>query len=125
MKALLTLMLALGLGFAMDAQEVRTENYENGQAKVQYTIFGNYIQMVAYYEDGAVKETGSYLNNQPHGEYRQYSPDGELMSAGEYERGKKQGIWLFRPNGGETLYQVVYEDNVRTDVDRWVAAEQE
>ncbi len=124
MKALFTLIALVGLGLTMQAQEVRTENYENGQTKVQYTIFGNYIQMVAYYENGAVKETGSYLNNQPHGEYRQYSQDGELMSAGQYVRGQKQGIWLFRPNGGEMLYQVVYEDNVRKEVDRWVAAEQ-
>ena len=123
MKALLTFALMAMFGLAAQAQEVCTTAYNNGQTQAQYTIFGDYVQMVAYHENGVVKETGSYLNNKPHGEYHLYDENGELLSAGEYVRGQKQGIWLFRAGGGETLYKVVYEDNVQVEVDRWVAAD--
>ncbi|KAB2817101.1 MAG: hypothetical protein EP346_07470 [Bacteroidetes bacterium] len=122
MKRLMTIamMLAGGLLFA---QEVRTETYENGQTKTQYTVYGNYIEMIAFYQDGQVKETGSYLANKPHGEYRQYNEAGDLISAGEYVNGEKEGIWLYRAGGGDMLYQIEYVDNVRTTVNRWVAVE--
>lgn len=123
MKALFTTLFALVIGVAAYAQDVRTETYDNGQTKVEYTIFGNYIQMVAYHENGVVKETGSYLNNKPHGEYALYDEEGKMLSSGEYVHGEKQGMWLYRAGGGDMLYQVVYEDNVRTEVSRWVAAD--
>ncbi|NVK29142.1 MAG: hypothetical protein HWE14_13905 [Flavobacteriia bacterium] len=123
MKALFTTALLVVFTALATGQDVRTETYENGQTKVEYTMFGNYVQMVAYHENGVVKETGSYLNNKPHGEYRLYDEEGELLSAGEYVQGKKQGIWLFRAGGGDMLYQVEYEDNVKKDVERWVIAD--
>ncbi|KAB2809831.1 toxin-antitoxin system YwqK family antitoxin [Phaeocystidibacter luteus] len=123
MKALFTTALLVVFTALATAQDVRTETYDNGQTKVEYTMFGNYVQMVAYHENGVVKETGSFLNNKPHGEYRLYDSEGELLSAGEYVQGKKQGIWLFRAGGGDMLYQVEYEDNVKKDVERWVIAD--
>lgn len=122
MKALFTLLLAMG-GLTLAAQEVRTENYEDGQVKTQYTVFGNYVEVTAFYQDGTVKETGSYLNHKPHGEYRQYNTKGEMISSGTYENGKKEGVWLYRNGDGDELYEVHYRNNQRVDVDRWVAAE--
>lgn len=122
MKAIVTIALMLAGGLIY-AQEIRTETFDNGQIKKQYTIFGNYVEMVAYHANGQVRETGSYLNDKPHGEYRQYDQEGELLSAGEYVRGDREGIWLYRAGGGDMLYQVQYEDNVRVDVSRWVAAD--
>lgn len=123
MKALFTFAFAVLFGAAVQAQEVRTTTYDNGQIQTQYTIYGDYVQMISYHENGIVKETGSYLENKPHGEYHLYDEEGELLSAGEYVKGQKQGIWLFRAGGGETLYKVVYKDNVQVEVDRWVAAD--
>lgn len=111
------------VGSLLFAQEVRTETYDNGQTKVQYTVFGNYVEMVAYFENGQVRETGAYLSNVPHGEYRQFDANGELISAGNYVNGERQGIWLYRAGGGDMLYQVEYVDNVRMNVNKWVAAE--
>lgn len=123
MKVLMTAMMVVLFGLSY-AQEVRTETYDNGQVKTQYTIFGSYIEVVAYHENGQIKETGAYMNNKPHGDYRQYNEEGELIRSGEYVHGEKQGIWLFKSGEGDLLYQVQYKDNVRVEVNKWVAAEQ-
>lgn len=123
MKALITFIAVAFVGLAAQAQDIRTETYDNGQIKTEYTIFGEYIQMVSYYEDGAIKETGSYLNNLPHGEYKKFDRNGDLLTGGQYVRGQKQGSWTFRANNGEMLYHVEYVDNIQVNVDRWVAAE--
>lgn len=122
MKALMTVALMM-MGSLLFAQEVRTEMYENGQVKAQYTVFGNHVDVVAYYENGQIKETGSYLNNKPNGQYRQYDVAGVLISAGEFVNGKREGIWLFRAGDGDMLYQVDYVNNTRASVEKWVAVE--
>jgi len=48
---------------------------------------------VDYYDDGAVKASGSVKDGQLHGAWTWYRRDGSLMRAGRFNRGEPTGTW--------------------------------
>jgi len=52
-----------------------------------------------YYDNGSLKSTGSYLDNQKHAKWVYYYPSGQIEQTGNYKQGKEDGDWeWFYPN---------------------------
>ncbi|MEZ4999861.1 MAG: hypothetical protein R2727_04070 [Bacteroidales bacterium] len=66
-----------------------------------------------FYEGGAVKETGSYLNNRRSGEWKFYSIDGKLVQVGGYRNGREEGTWIWYYDSGEMLREEDYYQGKR------------
>lgn len=89
------------------------------QTEDTYTRNGKNCSVVKYYEDGTVKETGTFYNNVPHGKWVQYHEDGGIGMEAFYENGKKTGKWFVWTADGEFLYEVAYADNKLQNSHRW------
>ena len=50
-----------------------------------------------YYPDGKIKTMGTYWNNQLHGDYFEFYPNGKVWKKWHYFEGKEEGIqtWYF------------------------------
>ena len=53
-----------------------------------------------YYENNAVKSTGTYKNVKLDGLYTEYYPNGRIKTEGHYENGDKKGLWKFFTDSG-------------------------
>lgn len=67
----------------------------------KYSVVGAQVQKVSFYESGAVKEQGYFLNEKLHGTWVSYNEDGSVNTIAFYDQGKKVGIWSFFRNGEE------------------------
>ena len=57
-----------------------------------YCFKNKYIILLGF------REEGSYENCELHGSSKSFNGKGELLSEGQYKRGKKTGIWKFYEN---------------------------
>lgn len=99
----------LMLGVTAMAQEVKPqfEKLDNGLTKATY-----------YHENGAVAQTGTFLNNERHGEWISYDVDGKKTAEAKYANDHKTGKWFFWK--GDVLTEVDYSNNDIVAVNTWV-----
>jgi len=75
---------------------------------------GNLIKGTFYYEDGSIRQEGTYKDGRLHGEWISYNQDGKKTAIANYKNGKKDGKWFF---WSETkLTEVDYENSVIASV---------
>lgn len=89
----------------------------SGQNKIQKPIFeeqGEIIKGRFYYEDGSVRQEGTYKNGKLHGEWISYNTSGEKTAIAEYKNGAKDGKWFFW--SADKLTEVDYNNNAITSV---------
>jgi antitoxin component YwqK of YwqJK toxin-antitoxin module len=91
----------------------------SAQSKPVYKKSGHTITVFHYYENGAVKETGTYFKGVLHGTWMQYHPTGELKAKARYDYGDKEGKWFTWSPDGKELVEVEYEDNKPISVSKW------
>jgi len=98
MKSLL-IMLALLFSFGLygQAQEPLYER-EDDMIKVTY-----------YHDNGQIAQTGFFLDEKLHGEWRMFDDEGNKLAIGNYDMGKKTGKWFFWDKKG--LKEVNFVDN--------------
>ncbi|CAL68033.1 toxin-antitoxin system YwqK family antitoxin [Christiangramia forsetii] len=78
---------------------------------------GNLIKGTFYYEDGSIRQEGTYKDGRLHGEWVSYNQDGKKTAIANYKNGKKDGKWFF---WSETkLTEVDYENSVIASVNSW------
>lgn len=70
---------------------------------------GELIKGTFYYEDGDIKQEGTYKNGKLHGKWISYGQDGKKNALAQYEEGKKIGKWFFWAN--DVLTEVDYDNN--------------
>jgi len=99
--------VALLFGATVIAQDVKPEFEKNGDA-VKGTFF---------YEDGTVKQVGTYKDGKLHGEWTMYTEDGEKQAIAQYQNGEKVGKWFFWND--DQLTEVDYSDSKITAVTKW------
>jgi len=59
---------------------------------------------VNYYEDGTLKEIGTYVDNRIEGPIRQYHPNGNIKAIGTYKHWKKKiGVWKYYDEDGNLI----------------------
>lgn len=89
------------------------------EVKPKYEIQNEIVKATYYYDNGQVKQEGTYKNGKLHGTWVAYNEDGTRQSVGEYTEGKKSGKWLFWT--GATLNEVAYSNSRVAGVKTWSA----
>ena len=89
------------------------------QQKPVYKKSGEKIIVTHFYEDGTVKETGTYYKDVLHGKWVQYDRTGNVTFEANYDFGDKEGKWFKWDKEENVLYEMVYEDNTLVSVDKW------
>jgi antitoxin component YwqK of YwqJK toxin-antitoxin module len=56
-------------------------------------INGKQVQAVYYHANGAVQQTGHFLNGKLEGKWVSYDQMGNVLSVAEYKNGVKTGTW--------------------------------
>lgn len=91
----------------------------SAQEKPKYEREGNKIRVTHYYENGVVKETGTYYKSVLHGKWIQYDLNGNVLFEANYENGDKEGKWFKWDLEEKVLYEMIYDDNLLVSVDQW------
>ncbi len=71
---------------------------------------GELIKGTFYYEDGSVRQEGTYKNGELHGQWISYGQDGKKNALAEYNEGQKTGKWFFWTIDN-VLNEVDYREN--------------
>ncbi len=88
---------------------------QNGVKKPVFENQGELIKGTYYYEDGSIRQEGTYKNGELHGKWISYDKNGEKTASAEYNNGEKTGTWLFWQ--GDKAKQVEYSANRIVSVD--------
>jgi antitoxin component YwqK of YwqJK toxin-antitoxin module len=72
------------------------------------------ISQSDYYEDGSVKQEGTYKDGKLHGEWISYEQNGKKNAIAQYKEGDKTGKWFFWAN--DILTEVDYNSNIIAEV---------
>ena len=78
---------------------------------------GDLIKGTFYYEDGSVRQEGTYKDGRLHGEWVSYDQNGGKTAIANYENGKKSGKWFFWSEN--KLTEVDYKNSVIANVNSW------
>ncbi len=90
------------------------------QQKPVYEKEGRGTRVTHFYENGLIKETGTYdSKGQLNGDWVQYNPDGSISFQAYFENGEKEGRWFRWENEGQTMYEITYADNKLVNVQKW------
>ena len=90
---------------------------QNDVNKPVFEKDGDLIKGTFYYEDGSVRQEGTYKDGRLHGEWISYNKDGEKTAIANYENGKKSGKWFFWSE--DKLVEVDYQNSVIANVNSW------
>ena len=73
---------------------------------------GNKLELTRTYENGVVREKGTYnLNKERHGDWVSYYRNGQTSTIGHFKNDKKDGEWRHYNREGSLLAIIVYEEN--------------
>lgn len=106
--------LVLILACALPAMAQQTDTYKK---------VGDKVEVTKYYEDGTVKEVGTFKGENPDGVWVEYNRDGSIKTEANYVDGKKEGKWFVWSQDGKFLYEVKYENNAIAEAHRWEISE--
>lgn len=106
MKKLLITAFALCV-FALNAQEIEPK----------YETQGDLIKGTYFFENGQIRQEGTYKDGKLHGKWVAFNAEGDKISEAYYQNGKKEGIWFFWNDG--KLIQVEYDDSRVEEVVSW------
>ena len=70
---------------------------------------GDLVRGTYYFENGQVRQSGTYKEGKLHGEWTSYNDAGEKVGVGNYAKGIKTGKWFFWD--GKQLSEVNYNKN--------------
>lgn len=82
---------------------------------------GKLVKATYYHDNGEIAQTGFYLNDKLHGEWKMYDSEGNKIAMGQYDKGSRTGKWFFWE--GQELQEVAYLDNQITNIKKWKNAE--
>ncbi|WP_417884792.1 toxin-antitoxin system YwqK family antitoxin [Zunongwangia sp.] len=82
---------------------------QNGHKKPVFEKQNELIKGTYYYEDGNVKQEGTYKDGKLHGEWVSYDKNGKKIAYATYANGKKVGTWYFWQ--GSLVKKVNYDSN--------------
>jgi antitoxin component YwqK of YwqJK toxin-antitoxin module len=122
MKKILALLISIFIVVSCTTKpfEVVEETYPSGKPKtVKY--YNNesketLLSEINYYEEGAKKMEGSYLNGERSGKWSYWYSDGKLWSQGFYKNGKENGLKTVWHSNGKKYYEGTSIDDKRTGI---------
>ncbi|QED39140.1 nicotinic acid mononucleotide adenyltransferase [Antarcticibacterium arcticum] len=80
----------------------------------KFEIQGELIKGTYYYENGSVRQEGTYKGGKLHGEWVSFDQSGKKNALARYEEGVKMGKWFFW--SPDVLTEVEYRNNVIAEV---------
>jgi antitoxin component YwqK of YwqJK toxin-antitoxin module len=91
---------------------------------VVYEEMGDVVKMTKYFEGtDQIQEEGFFKDGKSHGQWTQYTVNGEIAIEATYVYGKKEGIWFVWSGDRDSLYEVVYLDNRISETKSWALNE--
>ncbi|MEP6261563.1 MAG: nicotinic acid mononucleotide adenyltransferase [Gillisia sp.] len=99
--------LAISMASSLAAQDLQP-NFEKQ---------GDLIKGTYYYEDGSIRQEGTYKDGKLHGEWVSYDQNGKKNAVAQYQEGVKMGKWFFW--SADALTEVDYNLNVITEVSEY------
>jgi len=78
---------------------------------------GDLIKGTFYYEDGSVRQEGTYKDGRLHGEWVSFDQNGEKTAIANYKDGEKSGKWFFWSEN--KLTEVDYQNSMIPSVNSW------
>lgn len=84
------------------------------EVKPTFEKHGELIKGTFYYEDGSIRQEGTYKDGKLHGEWISYQQNGSKNAIAQYEEGIKTGKWFFWVD--DILTEVDYQDNIIAEV---------
>ncbi|MGA8853627.1 MAG: nicotinic acid mononucleotide adenyltransferase [Christiangramia sp.] len=90
---------------------------QNKDSKPTFEKEGDLIKGTFYYEDGSIRQEGTYKNGRLHGKWVSYNQDGDKTAIANYENGEKSGKWFFWSK--DKLTEVDYQNSVIASVNSW------
>lgn len=97
------LTFILMLGVTVTAQQ------NNKTLKTVTVKEGKLTKVNIYHDNGQLAQQGYLKNNKLHGKWVKYSEEGNLLCVAKYNRGKRNGTWLFWDN--KDLTEVEFKNN--------------
>lgn len=70
---------------------------------------GDLIKGTFYYEDGSIRQEGTYKDRKLHGEWVSYDQNGKKNAIAQYREGVKMGKWFFW--SADAMTEVHYDTN--------------
>jgi len=70
---------------------------------------GNWEQ---FYDDGAPKLQGSYVNDEKEGPFKTFFVNGKLLATGQYRNGHQDGTWTYYDETGKVTMKEYYDDGI-------------
>jgi antitoxin component YwqK of YwqJK toxin-antitoxin module len=108
MKKIVTLLLVFCVGFTY-AQDKKNPKVEKK---------GDLTFVTYYHENGKIEQTGLFNEEgKLHGEWTSYDLEGNKVTVGTYDTGRKVGKWFFWE--GDSLKEVDYIDSKIVSVNKW------
>ncbi|MFD1094338.1 toxin-antitoxin system YwqK family antitoxin [Salegentibacter chungangensis] len=100
MRTLLVVVTLILSGTAIAQNEAKEPGFEKQ---------GDLIKATFYYENGNIRQEGTYKDGKLHGKWISYDEEGSKRAIAQYDHGKKTGKWFFW--SGDTLREVTYENS--------------
>jgi antitoxin component YwqK of YwqJK toxin-antitoxin module len=120
MKAII-ISLGLLISFGTEAQNtLKQESGDNGAPKSVYLQKGNRIQVTHYHLNGAVSESGYFLNNVPDGKWETFADNGDKTAEINYKKGKRHGEFRTWDAFTDSYLEMQYADGAMISANRWV-----
>jgi antitoxin component YwqK of YwqJK toxin-antitoxin module len=115
MKTIMRLLvLALFIGTSVQAQS--TSIYEK---------IGDQLKVTRYFENtDQVKEVGYFKDGKSHGQWTEYSTNGDIRIEATYVDGQKEGAWFVWSDDRKTLHEVNYQANRIANHREWSLAQE-
>jgi antitoxin component YwqK of YwqJK toxin-antitoxin module len=66
----------------------------------------------SFRKDGKPWSTHTYLNDTLHGPYKTWHENGQLYMNGQFNQGKKSGMWFFYDNTGKEIKKIDFDSVV-------------
>lgn len=118
MKAII-ISLALLVSLGSEAQNTVNNTNDKGTSST-YVQDGKFVLVTHYHANGAVSETGAFLNNVPDGKWETFSEDGSKTAEINYKDGKRHGEFRTWDAYTNSYLEVQYAEGAILTANKWV-----
>jgi hypothetical protein len=118
MKAII-ISLGLLVSLGTEAQNTVIGVNDKGTSST-YVQDGKHVRVTHYHANGAVRETGAFLNNVPDGKWETFAEDGTKTAEINYKDGKRHGEFRTWDAYTNSYLEVQYAEGTMLAANRWV-----
>lgn len=131
-KTLATYIAMMAITAGLYAQQGELVSIDAETQKAYYTTNNEYTvepdgsytgNIVAYYENGQVEETGVLSENTKEGNWYRYDHSGNKIATAQYRKGQKHGTWKVWSSDGMLRVVMEYDEGKRVGTWKFYDAE--